>query len=62
MTDPLELVNGYLDDDLSDDEFAELEAWILADSENAIIFARRAAMDSQIRMILAGANFGGNRA
>jgi hypothetical protein len=61
MTDPLELVNGYLDNDLSDDEIAELEAWILADSENAVIFARRAAMHNQIREILAGANSGGNR-
>ena len=54
MNDPLESVSGYLDHDLSDAEVAELEAWILADPKHAAIFARRAAVHSQIRDALAG--------
>ncbi len=54
MSDPLELVSGYLDHDLSDAELAELEEWILADPEHAAIFARRATIHSQIRDALAG--------
>jgi len=54
MSDPLELISGYLDHDLSDAEVAELEAWVLADPEHAAIFARRATVHSQIRDALAG--------
>jgi hypothetical protein len=54
MSDPLELISGYLDHDLSDAEVAELEAWILADPNHAAIFARRATVHSQIRDALAG--------
>jgi hypothetical protein len=54
MSDPLELVSGYLDHDLSDAEVAELEAWILADPQNALLFASRATVHSQIRDALAG--------
>ena len=54
MSDPLELISGYLDHDLSDAELAELEAWILADPKHPAIFVRCATVHSQIRDALAG--------
>ena len=39
MTDPNSLINGYLDDLLSDAQLRELNDWIVADPQNARQFA-----------------------
>ncbi|MEM7454763.1 MAG: FecR family protein [Planctomycetota bacterium] len=43
------LISGYLDESLSNEQFAELESWINADSKNASLFAERVFLDERIR-------------
>ena len=47
-----ELINGYFDDMLTDEQFAELSAWLCADSTHAERFMQVALLHSRIRDIL----------
>ena len=52
MSDMIRQIDRYLDDDLSDDEVAELFEWVGADEAKADLFARQAILDHQTRELL----------
>ncbi len=54
MSEHIKLIDAYLDGNLSDQEGAQLSAWVKASAENAKIFAREAFLDRQIRDMAAG--------
>lgn len=49
MDDPRALISDYLDDELTAEQFAELEQWINASPENAAEFVRRSFADQDVR-------------
>jgi hypothetical protein len=59
MRDPFELISGHLDDQLADEEFAELQAWLAADAANIAHFVRHSFLHSRVRDILQQHDVGG---
>src|SRR5690606_12757389 len=59
MRDPFELISGHLDDQLADEEFAELQAWLAADADNIAHFVRHSFLHSRVRDILQQHDVGG---
>ena len=54
MSDMIRQIDRYLDDDLSDDELAELFEWVGADEANADLFARQTLLDQHASELLQG--------
>ena len=52
MTEMDRLIDRYLDQDLSDDELADLFEWVAADSANADSFAAQTLLDQHTRELL----------
>ena len=50
--DPRELIDGYLDDTLTADQYAELNAWIKANSEHARFFTEAMLLHDRLRNTL----------
>lgn len=57
--DPLQLISGYFDDQLSDEEFAALRAWLLEDPEHMRLFVRHSFLHSRVHDILQQHDVGG---
>lgn len=47
--DPMDLIDGYLDDALSEEQFAQLNSWISENPEHARLFARAALLHDRLR-------------
>ncbi|MBI1372283.1 MAG: hypothetical protein GC159_05920 [Phycisphaera sp.] len=54
--DPLRLIDRYLDDDLSPDEVAQLNAWIKSSSANAALFADKSMIHARLADVLTHAD------
>lgn len=52
MRDPFELISGHLDDQLSDEEFARLQAWLAEEPAHIRQFVRQSFLHSRVRDIL----------
>lgn len=59
MRDPFELISGHLDDQLSDEEFAQLQAWLAEDPIHIRQFVRQSFLHSRVRDILLQHDVGG---
>lgn len=57
--DPLQLISGYFDDQLNEDEFAALHAWLLEDPEHMRLFVRHSFLHSRVHDILQQHDVGG---
>lgn len=57
MSDMIRQIDRYLDDDLSNNEIAELFEWIAADQENADQFARQTLLDQHASELLGSGDF-----
>lgn len=52
MREPLELISAYFDDALTDEEFAELRAWLHEDANRVRIFVLESVLHSRLHDIL----------
>lgn len=59
MRDPFELISGHLDDQLSDEEFAQLQAWLAEEPAHIRQFVRQSFLHSRVRDILQQHDVGG---
>jgi hypothetical protein len=59
MRDPFELISGHLDDQLSDEEFAQLQSWLAEDATHVRQFVRHSFLHSRVRDILQQHDVGG---
>ena len=57
MSDMIRQIDRYLDDDLNDEELAELLAWVGADEANADLFARQTLLDQHASELLQDGEF-----
>ena len=58
-SDSLQLISGYFDDQLSDEEFSALRTWLLDDPEHMRLFARHSFLHSRVHDILHQHDVGG---
>ncbi len=54
MTDPIKLIDAYLDGTLSEEQGASLSAWVKASPENARTFARESFIHQRLRDLTVG--------
>lgn len=59
MRDPSELISGYLDQQLTDEEFLTIQAWLAADPAHVRQFVRQSFLHSRVRDILQQHDVGG---
>ena len=59
MRDPSELISGYLDQQLSDEEFLAVQAWLAEDPAHIRQFVRQSFLHSRVRDILQQHDVGG---
>ena len=52
MRDPFELISGHLDDQLNDEEFVRLQAWLAEEPAHIRQFVRQSFLHSRVRDIL----------
>jgi hypothetical protein len=59
MPDPSELISGYLDDQLTDEEFVLVQIWLAEDPAHIRQFVRQSFLHSRVRDILQQHDVGG---
>lgn len=59
MRDPAELISGYLDQQLTDEEFLAVQAWLAEDPAHIRQFVRQSFLHSRVRDILQQHDVGG---